>query len=184
MGDIHDPRQSCSSSPRAAATRRRSIWARSQCESEFGPLSPAASRSISPKRTTTTPRWASSSRSSFGVRAVDRSGPAPRNQTANERVGGEYAALSRHPEPRPLNLDPGYLTPAKLVLASTKDHAHRIYLARRHLRRGDARRIASGSGSPGMDLPRLSPRRLSAVLHPVPRMAAELRPPRRRGKIR
>jgi hypothetical protein len=41
----------------------------------------------------------------------------------------EYAALQHHPEPRPLNLDPGYITPAKLVLASTKDHAHRIYLA-------------------------------------------------------
>ncbi len=40
----------------------------------------------------------------------------------------EYAALGRHAEPRPLNLDPGYITPAKLVLASTKDHAHRIYL--------------------------------------------------------
>lgn len=40
----------------------------------------------------------------------------------------EYAASGRHPEARPLNLDPGYLTPAKLVLASTKDHAHRIYL--------------------------------------------------------
>ncbi len=40
----------------------------------------------------------------------------------------EYAALGRHAEPRPMNLDPGYITPAKLVLASTKDHAHRIYL--------------------------------------------------------
>ena len=29
---------------------------------------------------------------------------------------------------RPLNLDPGYVTLAKLILASTKDHAHRIYL--------------------------------------------------------
>ena len=29
-----------------------------------------------------------------------------------------------------LNLDPGYLTLAKLVLASTKDFAHRIYLSR------------------------------------------------------
>lgn len=29
---------------------------------------------------------------------------------------------------RPLNLDPGYMTTAKLVLASTKDHAHRIYI--------------------------------------------------------
>lgn len=42
----------------------------------------------------------------------------------------EYAKLANHPEPRPLNLDPGYLTPAKLVLASTKDHSHRIYLER------------------------------------------------------
>lgn len=41
---------------------------------------------------------------------------------------GQYASLGRHAEPRPLNLDPGYLTLAKLVLASTKDHAHRIYL--------------------------------------------------------
>ena len=40
----------------------------------------------------------------------------------------EYAALGRHAEPRPLNLDPGYITAAKLVLASTKDHAHRIHL--------------------------------------------------------
>ena len=40
----------------------------------------------------------------------------------------EYAALGRHVEPRPLNLDPGYITPAKLVLASTKDYAHRLYL--------------------------------------------------------
>lgn len=42
----------------------------------------------------------------------------------------EYAALGRHEEPRPLNLDPGYLTLAKLVLASTKDHWHRLYLGR------------------------------------------------------
>ncbi len=41
----------------------------------------------------------------------------------------EYAVGAAHAEPRPLNLDPGYLTLAKLVLASTKDHAQRIYLA-------------------------------------------------------
>ena len=40
----------------------------------------------------------------------------------------EYAEAANHPESRPLNLDPGYLTLAKLVLATTKDHAHRIYL--------------------------------------------------------
>ncbi|MEN6452432.1 MAG: DUF4416 family protein [Thermoguttaceae bacterium] len=47
----------------------------------------------------------------------------------------EYAARTRQDaaspgEPRPLNLDPGYLTLGKLVLASTKDFAHRIYLGR------------------------------------------------------
>jgi hypothetical protein len=42
----------------------------------------------------------------------------------------EYAALGMHAEPRPLNLDPGYITLAKLVLASTKDHSHRLYLER------------------------------------------------------
>jgi hypothetical protein len=43
---------------------------------------------------------------------------------------GEILDASSSPitELRPLNLDPGYLTTAKLVLASTKDHAHRIYL--------------------------------------------------------
>jgi len=30
---------------------------------------------------------------------------------------------------RTINLDPGYMTVAKLVLASTKDYSHRIYLA-------------------------------------------------------
>lgn len=42
----------------------------------------------------------------------------------------EYRAPAGHAEPRPLNLDPGYLTEAKLVLASTKDRDHRLYLDR------------------------------------------------------
>jgi hypothetical protein len=41
----------------------------------------------------------------------------------------EYRRAAGHPEPRPLNIDPGYLTEAKLVLASTKDRDHRIYLS-------------------------------------------------------
>lgn len=32
------------------------------------------------------------------------------------------------PTKRPLNLDPGYITQAKLVLATTKDRDHRVYL--------------------------------------------------------
>lgn len=42
----------------------------------------------------------------------------------------DYQQLGRHSEARPLNLDPGYLTEAKLVLATTKDRDHRLYLDR------------------------------------------------------
>lgn len=43
----------------------------------------------------------------------------------------EYGeAMRPRTETRPLNLDPGYVTMGKLVLASTKDFAHRIYLSR------------------------------------------------------
>lgn len=34
----------------------------------------------------------------------------------------------RTPWPRPVNLDPGYIEPSKLVLASTKNFSHRIYI--------------------------------------------------------
>ena len=39
----------------------------------------------------------------------------------------EIEAQSRQPV-RAVNIDPGYVDGARLVLASTKDHAHRIYL--------------------------------------------------------
>lgn len=42
----------------------------------------------------------------------------------------EYAEAAEHPESRPLNLDPGYLTRGKFVLATTKDASHRLYLGR------------------------------------------------------
>jgi hypothetical protein len=42
----------------------------------------------------------------------------------------DYRNQTAWPEQRPVNLDPGYLTEAKLVLASTKDRDHRIYLDR------------------------------------------------------
>ena len=62
-------------------------------------------------------------------RLVDPAELVPIKLQAND-FEAEYTGLGRHPEPRPLNLDPGYVTSAKLVLASTKDHAHRIYLSR------------------------------------------------------
>ncbi len=36
----------------------------------------------------------------------------------------------QYPESRPINIDPGYLTEAKVVLATMKDRDHRLYLDR------------------------------------------------------
>lgn len=41
----------------------------------------------------------------------------------------EFARSQAWEVERPVNIDPGYLTEAKLVLATTKDRDHRIYLA-------------------------------------------------------
>ena len=41
---------------------------------------------------------------------------------------GELSGSGDYAEARPVNIDPGYLMLNKLVLASTKDRAHRIYL--------------------------------------------------------
>ncbi|MHC4720836.1 MAG: DUF4416 family protein [Planctomycetota bacterium] len=35
------------------------------------------------------------------------------------------------PLPRPVNLDPGIIEPAKLVLATTKNYSHRIYIGKK-----------------------------------------------------
>ena len=40
----------------------------------------------------------------------------------------DYTAAANHSDHRPLNLDSGYVTQAKLVLATTKDRDHRLYL--------------------------------------------------------
>jgi hypothetical protein len=55
-------------------------------------------------------------------------GELPAIKRLTNRWENDYAESANHPESRPLNLDPGYITPAKLVLATTKDHAHRLYL--------------------------------------------------------
>lgn len=39
-----------------------------------------------------------------------------------------YRDSGDFPVARPLNIDPGYMTLGKLVLASTKDHSHRVFI--------------------------------------------------------
>ena len=47
--------------------------------------------------------------------------------TLERRVAKKLAL----PLPRPVNLDPGIIEPSKLVLASTKNYSHRIYVCRK-----------------------------------------------------
>lgn len=50
------------------------------------------------------------------------------NLSAIKLITNEIERNLSTDEKRNINLDPGYLTPAKIVLASTKDYSHRIYL--------------------------------------------------------
>ena len=43
----------------------------------------------------------------------------------------KLAAKLALPLPRPVNLDPGTIEPSKLVLASTKNYSHRIYIGKK-----------------------------------------------------
>ncbi len=47
------------------------------------------------------------------------------------RLERELAAEMERPWPRPVNVDPGLIEPSKLVLASTKNFAHRVYIGDR-----------------------------------------------------
>jgi hypothetical protein len=129
MGQIHEP------SPVlliiAASSRYQAAlhWAREECESTFGALAHVSEPFVFTETDYYTATMGPQLKKQFVAfpRLIDPAElPAIKRQT-NEWEA-QYAATGQHPEPRPLNLDPGYMTPAKLVLASTKDHAHRIYL--------------------------------------------------------
>jgi hypothetical protein len=104
-------------------------WARERAIREFGPIALSSDQFEFTETDYYTPAMGADLKKQFLVfeRLADPGALASIKCDTN-RWEAEYATLGRHSEPRPLNLDPGLLTPAKLVLASTKDHAHRIYL--------------------------------------------------------
>ncbi len=53
----------------------------------------------------------------------------PSCKLQSNAIEEELARQQTFPELRPVNIDPGYLTLSKLVLASAKDRAHRLYMA-------------------------------------------------------
>jgi hypothetical protein len=65
---------------------------------------------------------------------VSFAAPAPMDHLADLKLTTNHlewqiaAGEGKSPSARPVNIDPGYITLAKLVLATTKDRTHRIYL--------------------------------------------------------
>jgi hypothetical protein len=105
------------------------LWAREQCVAHHGPIALASDAFDFTETDYYVTTMGTDLKKQFLAfeRLIDPAALSAIKRETN-RWEAEYAALARHAEMRPLNLDPGYVTPAKLVLASTKDHAHRIYL--------------------------------------------------------
>src|SRR5271165_4638572 len=115
----------------AAFSRHEEVldWARQRLQSVFGPVA-----LVSPTFEFNQTRYYESSMGA-GLRKqflafhvlVDPAGLAGiKRQTIELETA--LAGSGRHPEPRPLNLDPGLLSLGKFCLATTKDQSHRIYL--------------------------------------------------------
>jgi hypothetical protein len=130
MGDIHEPTPVLLLIAVSSRHDEALAWAEARAIERFGPLA-LKSEAFS---FTETDYYASTMGDDLKKqfltfeRLVDPGELASIKRLTNEWEA-EYTALGCHDEPRPLYLVPGYVTLAKLVLASTKDHAHRIYLA-------------------------------------------------------
>lgn len=131
MGDIHTPTPVllllCAFSRHDAALD----WARERAVATWGPIALESERFAFEETAYYEPTMGVGLKKCFWCfeRLVDPGILADVKCRTNDWEA-EYATMAGADVPRPLNLDPGYLTLAKLVLASTKDHTHRLYLAR------------------------------------------------------
>ncbi|MGD1042295.1 MAG: DUF4416 family protein [Sedimentisphaerales bacterium] len=60
-------------------------------------------------------------------KSIDPGKLAKIKHTTN-KLEQKLAGLLKLPLPRPVNLDPGIIEPSKLILATTKNYSHRIYI--------------------------------------------------------
>ena len=131
MGDIHEPRRVLLLVAAFSRHPPALEWARAEAERVWGPVSLASEAFDFVETEYYESSMGAGLKKIFWAfeRLADPGDLVEIKRQTNEREAS-YAKDSPHEEDRPLNLDPGYLSEAKLVLASTKDHAHRIYLAR------------------------------------------------------
>ena len=55
-------------------------------------------------------------------------GKLPSIKNSSNAIEKKYEGLRTYEVERPINIDPGYVTEAKLILATIKDRDHRVYL--------------------------------------------------------
>lgn len=104
-------------------------WARERLEQDWGPIAMASQPFDFLETRFYEPTMGSALKKQWLAfqRLVDPANLADLKILSN-RIEKEYRRSGLHNVTRPLNLDPGYLTEAKLVLATTKNREHRIYL--------------------------------------------------------
>jgi hypothetical protein len=130
MGEIHQPDAVMLIVAASSRHDGALAWARARVEREFGAdllVSDAFDFTETDYYTAT--MGAGLKKQFITCERLVDPGELPRIKRATNAWEAAYASQASHAETRPLNLDPGYVTAAKLVLASTKDHAHRLYLA-------------------------------------------------------
>ena len=129
MGDIHQPAPVLLLIAVVSRYDSALAWAREQASQQLGPIALASDAFDFTETNYYAATMGAGLKKQFLAfeRLIDP-GELAEIKCRTNAWEAEYAALGGHAEPRPLNLDPGYITGAKLVLASTKDHAHRIYL--------------------------------------------------------
>lgn len=110
-------------------------WARQQLTAFWGPLAEASEPMPFEASGYYTSEMGSGLRKILVAAAMPRDpGEVAAWKTATNQLEAEYASLTHdteaeHGPQRPLNLDPGYISQSKLVLATVKDRDHRIYLS-------------------------------------------------------
>lgn len=106
-------------------------WARSEMEKRYGPLAMESPRFAFNETDYYAPTMGEGlEKQFFGSERLIRPEQLVEVKLQTNALEATYSATAGRDVPRPLNLDPGYLSMAKWVLASTKDHAHRLYLGR------------------------------------------------------
>ncbi len=130
MGNVASPTSCLWLLVAFAGDRAALAWARRQVEQAWGPIAAESDEfefceTDYYARAMGAPLWL---RMWVGQQLFDPACLAERKLQTNLWEAA-YCEGGQSSAARPLNLDPGYLSLAKLVLASTKDHLHRIYLS-------------------------------------------------------